>query len=127
MNSILIFIFVFQLGFMPDNSFILNDNYTRINMENSFHAEFGIELLLLDHIFINAKMENYFRHKEGQLSFSPYSDVYNFGAGLRFDNFEIGIKHFCVHPVIGSVQSELNINGAITEIYIQIRGKIALF
>lgn len=124
MNNILVFLFIFKLGFLPDNAFVHDNN--RITFNDSFHAEFGIELLILNHIFINAQMENYFKLKIGELSFSPYRDIYNISLGLRFDNFEIGVKHFCVHPVVGSVIID-ELKGSVTEIYIQLTGKVNLF
>jgi len=53
--------------------------------------------------------------------FVPYKITYKFAAGYNFNNFQIGFRHYCIHPVVPYVtfDSPILFQGAYEELYVR--------
>ncbi len=53
--------------------------------------------------------------------FHPYKTTYKFLVGYEYKNFQIGFRHYCIHPVVPYVtfDSPIIFQGAYEELYIR--------
>ena len=133
-SQILDFEYEFEVGWIPQNGWILynptqSDIYSTVNLYTNFEAE----LLFFDLIFVGGGMRNtFFYAGEGNsIDFSPYEMYFNFTLGLKTENFEIGYRHMCAHPLIAYAHPEQLSNriieGSYDELYIKFKGKVNIF
>jgi len=57
--------------------------------------------------------------------FVPYKATYKFMTGFEFDKFEIGFRHYCIHPVVPYItfDNPAIFHGAYEELYIRFSTK----
>lgn len=82
--------------------FSTNDNYF---LQTSFEFQVPFSWTKGDnnHFFIGSSTENQFAKLEmNDWTFSPWQDTFTFSTGMRFEDFEIGFQHQCIHPIVFS-------------------------
>ena len=93
----------------------------------SYYADYQGEISTpKDVFFIGGWIKCVFQPSAKSKNMVPLREAYNFHAGIRYDRFEIGFKHFCMHPLalhINNKGSDYAIYGAYEEIYIKIESK----
>lgn len=88
--------------------------------EMSTYFDIGFELQLFNnHLFVGGGIENY-QVPESLTVWQPHRAIYDFNAGARLSVFEIGVRHFCDHPVISSERLPTYVWNAQTKIYLKI-------
>ena len=121
--------FSFEIGYLPQNGWILHESDFTIN--NNFYGLFSTRLFLFDLVFVGGSVRCNFSSTDDSTEFFPSDDWYGFTAGIKIQGFEAGIRHQCFHPVMPYVYSHgtgtTNIEGSYTEIYLKFSGKINLF
>ena len=68
--------------------------------------------------------------KQRKIYFNPEQMAYLFGFGWRRDNFEIGFRHYCTHPIIAYMPQYDDIDlfweGSYEEVFIRFSGDVVL-
>ena len=93
--------FAIELGFAPmygSLNVTLDDIDTDLT-EKIGYVLFETEVILWDHLFIGGATKTYVQSTKNDIfDYFPFESDYLFNTGLKFDNLEIGWKHFCLHP-----------------------------
>jgi hypothetical protein len=76
-----------------------------------------------DVVFIGGGIENY-QVPESLTVWQPHRAIYHIYGGLRLRGFEVGIAHFCDHPVKSSNRLPSYVVGGQTKIYGKYTGVI---
>ena len=123
MNWIILLYFI-ELGYSPfyDSRNVMDDSNTRIRTENTYYITLDTEVVILDHLFIGGAIKTYI-HSTDNYDYFPFEADYLFKAGIRFNNLELGFRHFCLHPVRPYemyYQPQGSTDGAYEEFYIRI-------
>ena len=97
----LILLYALELGYAPHYASLnaLNENDYLIRNESVYYITMDAEIIILDHLFIGGAVKTYINPIEDTYQYFPFEADYLFKAGLRFDNLELGFRHFCLHPV----------------------------
>ena len=124
----LILLYFIELGYSPfyDSINVMDESNIRIRTENTYYITLDTEVVILDHLFIGGAVKTYFNDKLESYDFSPFESDYLFKAGLRFNNLEVGFRHFCLHPVRPYemyYQPQGSTDGSYEEFYIRISSK----
>lgn len=86
------------LGFLPCQRLELGNNY--LSKDGCLEQTVGLQVVAWKHARLWTEIETYdFKNDEG-ISFSPFRSDYRIGFELFDDNFTIGMKHECDHPVL---------------------------
>jgi len=113
----------FILGMLPFFGLSFwESNYRQIT-DSAYYVKTGIEAEYKG-FFAGGLYQSTFFKKEGFL-FNPDHDIYEVNLGWRKDNFEIGYRHNCSHPVIPfywiyPIPPNILREGAWDEIYIKL-------
>ena len=102
MIKILLITLFFQGAYLPDYNLYYGINekkYDLVDLDNAYYLEFGIDLYFLNRFFLKGSINSFFHKNKSKLSFYPDCDSYKIAAGIRYKGFEIGIEHFCFHPL----------------------------
>jgi len=124
----IVFIFVLELGIAPMYSslnVVSQETYENVT-QNIGYVQFEVEATLWDFIFIGGAIKTYVQETTIPFNYHPFEDNYIFNSGFRFDVFEIGWRHLCLHPVrpyIDYYQPQQDSNGFYDEFYLKISNK----
>lgn len=92
--------FAILFGLLPYFSFNYwnHDAYFNVS-DRAYYINLSVDV---EHkgFFIGGYYQSTFFETEGY-TFMMDSDIYQFNAGWRSKNFEIGYKHNCSHPMVG--------------------------
>jgi hypothetical protein len=126
MSQIITLLFAIQLGIMPINSWYEDNSYQPTLQNNAVYINLDTEVLITDYLFVGGWIDTYMLKNEQGHTFKPLQQTYQFRAGVRLDNIEIGYEHVCgPHPVFtypqyGTDQPSAPFEGAYDKFYIQI-------
>jgi hypothetical protein len=126
LTNIIALLFSLELGFMPYNMWYQSGSQEREFITNSYYINLDVEAVIFDHVFIGGWIDTAMHKQPGGLLFDPLQQTYQFRAGLRWQNIELGYSHVCgPHPVMTYPQFGLNDNlapfeGAVDKIYIKV-------
>ena len=123
----LILLYFLELGFSPLYSSYNSLPVDSFGIENTniFYVNLDVEVEIFDHLFIGGAVKTYTQNDDG-VSLYPFEANYLFKAGLRFNNLELGFKHFCLHPVRPYemyYEPQGSTNSAYEEFYIRITNR----
>jgi len=101
----LTFIFALELGFLPKGDLVMYDSwlFDVCPISYSAYTDMEAEVVILDTFFAGGGVRTsiwQLTTDNGDFSFFPHKAVYSFFAGARYRTFEIGFRHFCIHPVV---------------------------
>lgn len=129
-------LFMFEVGVAPTSQVWNhgNDNLPQIVEREEVVTDVGVRGLFFDDfIFIGASVETRAEvlldtdtwYPQG----SPYRDVYQFEAGLKWRGFELGWRHECSHPVVTNWQvpgalDQLGREWAFDRFYLSYEGRV---
>lgn len=86
----------------------------------------GAEAVAYDIFFVGATV-NMHQRQNHMLSYTPVRTIYSASAGARWNGFEIGVYHDCMHMVDLSQDETGHLRGGETRAYIQYQGKLEVF
>jgi hypothetical protein len=92
------------------------------------YLSIGVDATLWGFIFIRGSAVNYGYIQNFRLGVVPYYINYSVSAGIAYNNFEMGFRHFCNHPINCNVGTEkrcpaYTVNYSREEIYLQVKIK----
>ena len=98
----LILLYFIELGYSPfyQSANVLTDQYQFIRNENIYYIDLDAEVLIINHLFIGGSIKTYIQPNDIDNEYIPIEADYQFRTGLRFNNIEVGFRHFCLHPVL---------------------------
>jgi len=95
--------------------------------DNSVETMLGVELLVMDHLFLSASVRTEEQYFHG-INFSPFLSEYNLKAGLRFGGFEAVFVDDCIHPQLDSnFFRDTFLYGGWSGFYVSFKGSAKLF
>lgn len=121
-------VFFIEAGMVNGGTAVLNGNFYPVAMyqepEMSTYAELGLEMSLWDVVFVGGSIENY-QVPVSITSWIPHRAIYHIYGGVRYKMFEVGIRHYCDHPVVsGDMNLSRYIGGGQTKIYAKFTAKV---
>jgi len=102
MLEVLMFTLFFEMAYLPDFNVYYGINEKErdiLELDRAYQAEAGIDLTILDYLFVKGSMKVLFHKKKNEIWYYPDCDTWMIGAGFRYSGFEAGIEHMCFHPV----------------------------
>lgn len=101
-----------------------NSNFVMHELENVYKQNMYIELQIdieFYGFFVGGSNNTYILKDIGIKTFSPYMVEFNFNAGYRYENIELGFKHYCTHPILTYTdQADIMYEGGYDEFYLRI-------
>lgn len=94
----LIFLFVFEVGFLPHGDFIMYEELELVPVQYSLYTDLQAEVVISNLLFIGGGVRTGMWYHDGY-TFFPHRTSYNFQMGIRRGMVEVGIRHYCFHPV----------------------------
>ena len=122
----LLFIFALEMGILPNYEFLMyqpHPDYIEANC--SFYISLDATAELYG-FFLGGGMKCYMWRNTGRLNFWPYQMTYRFDAGWRNDWLTLGLRHYCIHPVIplaGVVLPVQNWEESFQELFVRVEIK----
>ena len=133
-QEIMDFGYVLEGGYVPWNAWkVYNPEQSEIYSSWNFYIHMEAEIVLFDLIFIGGSMRNVFflTNEHNTVNFSPYEMYFSYFMGIRTENFEIGFRHMCAHPLMTYAHIEdfdnRILEGSYDEFYFKFKGKINIF
>ena len=96
----LAFVLVLEAGWLPHGGFAMYQVPAVIDVTGSFYVDMQAEAVAWKHLYLNGGMKTFMWSQEGNWTFWPHTELYNVGAGVRLGVFDLGWRHYCVHPVM---------------------------
>lgn len=91
---------------------------------SSVYVHIDAEVQLFGVIFFGGGIENY-QVPMSITSWAPHRAIYFARAGVRYKWFELGVRHYCDHPVMSpGAKLRMYTAGEQTKIYFKITGQI---
>lgn len=88
-----------EVGWMPLGDFVMHDPPSQISITGSFYVDMEVRAEVFDHLFLGGEVKTLMYKIGDGYYFMPERMLYQFTAGIFVDNFEIGIRHYCTHPI----------------------------
>jgi len=128
--SWLVFVFALEVGLFPNNSFIMyQPNPAYVIDAVGFYTDLEASMESYG-FYVGGGMRCYFWKDRDPLDFYPYQMTFSFDAGWRNEFFEIGFRHYCMHPVVPwlalTEAPECQWEGSYDEMFIRIYGRLPL-
>lgn len=105
MLSFLLLVSALELGYFPAGDVILNQA-SKYYQDSSIKGYLKLEASVYawDVFYVGGSMIAYTHMsapRDGYLypDFLPHTMLYEFKSGFDFGSFELGYRHFCIHPV----------------------------
>lgn len=124
----LIFLFAIELGYNPAGvSVIWNEDYkeSRQEITNTYYSQFEGELILFEHIGIGStiKVNSIFKNLR---NWAPFSIDFLTRVRFFYDDFEIGARFFCGHPIQtwSTFDTDHRMEGWYSQLYARYEAKI---
>lgn len=95
----LMFLFSLELGFLPMGTIVQYEQPAFVQFDGSFYTDLGAAVFLYG-FYIGGGVKTYMWKDQGELSFWPHMADYRVLSGFRWNIFEIGWRHYCIHPVV---------------------------
>ena len=94
-------LFSLEMGYAPFYGSLNSISSESIKIENTnvYYITLDTEAILYDNFFIGGAIKTYMQDMNDDYTYYPFESDYIFKMGLRYDNIEIGFRHFCLHPV----------------------------
>jgi hypothetical protein len=92
----------FLLGVIPGHDLSLyevKDMEKMVNVSMTYTAAYGVRADILKYGFVSGGID-LFTWTNSPTSFVPFRADYDLSAGLQWHNYEVGITHRCIHPLI---------------------------
>jgi len=122
--NILVFLFMLELGIMPDNVIMGYDSAIPERFEKiGYYATLESGLMIYDLLYVKGMIRTEMQKENHALNFVPNLSFYGIEAGLKYKIFSAGIRRLCAHPVIPYVYKTLdkpNFDTSYSEIFIRI-------
>lgn len=124
--------YALTVGLIPMNSWATwekDATYANYFNDNkvSYYAEYDAEVSTpKDIFFIGGGIKCVFKSEAGTSDNIPVRESYYLHTGLRYDRFEIGFKHMCVHPLafhLNNAADDYAIYGGYEEIYVKVESR----
>ena len=126
-NEMLFILLTLEAGFMFQDRVSLPGQgaiYQTTNEMN--YTLMHADAVFMDLFFVGAGVKTY-QSQNSALSYKPHRAEYSASAGIRYNGFELGVYHECLHMIDqGSFQSD-TLRGGETRAYIQYQGKLEVF
>ncbi len=127
----LIFLFALELGWLPQGDFVMyypSSYFAKVYpISYSAYVDLEAEVVVLDTFFAGGAVRtSVWQRSPSALNFFPHKAVYSFFAGARLGMVEMGLRHYCIHPVIpffGLIDPKPIWEGAYEEIYLRISNR----
>lgn len=123
----LIILLTMQAGFLFEEQVEMpGQNALYQNVNEMHYTTVGAEAVALDMLFAGFDVRMHQR-QNNMFSYTPERTIYSAYAGARWEGFEVGIYHDCMHMVDIGKQDPGHIRGGETRAYIGYQGKIEVF
>ena len=123
----LILIMAIEFGVSSDSGFAMYEPPIEVVDQVVFYMDMEIEAVFVDHIYLGGGAKMHAWKKDEGIEFWPSDVFYRAFAGVRFGIFDVGVRHYCRHPVVPWLTSfdyKPKWEAAQTEIFIRAEGKI---
>lgn len=117
-----------EFGISPDSDLAMYEAPVFVNDQVVFYMDFEVEAVFWEHFYVGGGVKIYaWKEQEGWNNFWPSEANLRAFAGLRFGIFDIGARHYCIHPIIPWLTSfdyQPKWEAAHTEFFIRARGTL---
>ncbi len=123
----LILVMAIEFGVSPDSDFAMYEAPARIADQVVFYMDTEAELIFSEHVYLGGGAKIHAWKTNYDWTFWPGDIALRFSAGVRFGIFDIGVRHYCQHPVVPWITSfdyKPKWEAAHTEIFIRAEGRI---
>lgn len=124
MEWLLLFFYI-EFGFLPEGIFQLYERNEKFISSGSFYVDLYFEAEAFG-FFAGGQSKAFIYKNSHNYAFSPDNIQFDFFTGYRYNNIEIGFRHFCIHPIIPYYyfyESIVNYEGSYSELYLRIEVK----
>jgi hypothetical protein len=115
------------IGTWDWSDYFLKDNNDNMEEKNAFYVDLSFTVHLSSYVFVGGYSKTWMLINEDSTAglipnFIPFLIDYGFFFGLRYKNFEVGLRHFCSHPIVSGSSFEepmMENNRSYEEIYVR--------
>lgn len=91
--------FALELGWMPNGDFLMYDPPSFVSVAGSYYTELEMRATAFGFLFVGGSVKSFVWLYEGEYTFAPERELYEFEAGLTRGPLEVGFRHYCTHPM----------------------------
>ncbi len=93
--------FALEVGVVPMNLLVNYDGtvYDQNTFDPGLYTQLDARIVFMDLFWIGGYTKAYTMIRDDAVGFIPYQLLFSFDMGLRYENFTLGFRHFCFHPM----------------------------
>ena len=123
----IVLLLAIEFGASPNSGFMMYEAPADVTDQIVFYVDTEAEILFAEHFYIGGGAKIHSWKGKNTWAFWPADIALRFLGGVRFGIFDIGMRHYCQHPVVPWITSfdyKPKWEAAHTEFFVRMEGKL---